>query len=102
MWFRTSASAARACAAISPWAAALQAAIEHLSIRLPKRRSAVVIAKIANGARDCYDAHVGTTPRPIDQGEERTMRRFIALFVGVIFALGAFAAPAMAQATKTE
>jgi len=30
------------------------------------------------------------------------MRRFIALFVGVIFALGAFAAPAMAQATKTE
>ena len=30
------------------------------------------------------------------------MRRFIALFVGVVFALGAFAAPAMAQATKTE
>ena len=30
------------------------------------------------------------------------MRRFIALFVAVVFALGAFAAPAMAQATKTE
>jgi len=30
------------------------------------------------------------------------MRRFIALLVAVVFALGAFAAPAMAQATKTE
>ena len=30
------------------------------------------------------------------------MRRFIALLVSVVFALGAFAAPAMAQATKTE
>jgi len=30
------------------------------------------------------------------------MRRFIALFVAAVFALGAFAAPAMAQATKTE
>ena|ERR1043166_2520139 len=30
------------------------------------------------------------------------MRRFIALMVAVVFALGAFAAPVMAQATKTE
>ena len=30
------------------------------------------------------------------------MRRFIALLVAVVFALGAFAAPAMAQATTTE
>jgi len=30
------------------------------------------------------------------------MRRFIALLVAVVFALGAFVAPAMAQATKTE
>ena len=30
------------------------------------------------------------------------MRRFIAFVVAAVFALGAFAAPAMAQATKTE
>lgn len=30
------------------------------------------------------------------------MRRFIAFVVAVVFVLGAFAAPAMAQATKTE
>ena len=30
------------------------------------------------------------------------MRRFIALLVALVFALGAFAAPALAQATKTE
>jgi len=30
------------------------------------------------------------------------MRRFIALLVAVVFALGAFSAPALAQATKTE
>lgn len=30
------------------------------------------------------------------------MRRLTALLVAVVFALGAFAAPAMAQATKTE
>jgi DNA uptake protein ComE-like DNA-binding protein len=30
------------------------------------------------------------------------MRRFIAFVVAIVFALGAFAAPAMAQATKTE
>jgi competence protein ComEA len=30
------------------------------------------------------------------------MRRFIAVLVAVVFVLGAFAAPAMAQATKTE
>jgi DNA uptake protein ComE-like DNA-binding protein len=30
------------------------------------------------------------------------MRRFTALLVAIVFALGAFAAPAMAQATKTE
>ena len=30
------------------------------------------------------------------------MRRFISLLVAVVFVLGAFAAPALAQATKTE
>jgi DNA uptake protein ComE-like DNA-binding protein len=78
----------------------LQPAAERLSIGVPKGRSAVVIAKIANGRRGCYDARVGTKPGTVPPGEERTMKRFVALLIAVVFALGAFAAPVMAQGTE--